>query len=105
MPEGIKGFQPGNPGKPFGAQNRLNRTVKETVLTVFQELQGDSVHNLTAFAKKHPRDFYQIAAKLIPQEIQAKLSKITVEVVRDNKTPVEPPASGAEDGTGPVEAL
>lgn len=66
-------FKPGNPGKPQGATNKLTKTVKETVLTVFNELQEDSRTDLTAFAKKYPRDFYAIAAKLIPTEIKGKL--------------------------------
>jgi hypothetical protein len=64
-------FKPGNPGKPKGATNHLTRTVKETVLAVFNELQGDPKNNLKAFAVKYPRDFYNIAAKLIPNEVKA----------------------------------
>lgn len=66
-------FEKGNPGKPKGAQNKLTKTVRETVLTVFNELQDQPAHNLTAFAKKYPRDFYQIAAKLIPQDVSAQV--------------------------------
>lgn len=75
-------FQKGNPGKPKGADMHLTRkmrTVKETVLNVFNELQEDAEHNLKAFAKENPRDFYQIAAKLIPTELTGKLDgEITV---------------------------
>lgn len=69
-------FKPGNPGKPPGTANKLTRTVKEAVLTVFNELQDDEAHSLTAFAKKHPRDFYNIAAKLIPTDIKADITAI-----------------------------
>lgn len=64
-------FKGGNPGKPKGAVSHLTRTVKETVLAVFNELQADPAHDLKAFAKKNPRDFYAIAAKLIPTEVKA----------------------------------
>jgi hypothetical protein len=67
-------FAKGNPGRPPGVGNHLTRTVKETVLSVFQELQGDPKHNLKAFAQKYPRDFYNIAAKLIPQDMKAEVS-------------------------------
>lgn len=67
-------FKPGNPGKPKGATHHLTRTVKDTVLSVFNELQSDPKHSLLAFAKKHPRDFYNISAKLIPNEISGHLS-------------------------------
>lgn len=86
-------FEKGNPGKPKGATNHLTRTVKETVLAVFNELQGDEKNNLKAFAEKHPRDFYQIAAKLIPTEINAKFNKIQLEIVRDSTTPPQDTAS------------
>lgn len=64
-------FKPGTGGRPKGVKNKITRTVKETVLSVFNELQGDHKANLLSFAKKYPRDFYQIAAKLIPTEVQA----------------------------------
>lgn len=72
-------FKKGKPktgGRKPGAQNKLTRTVKETVLEVFNQLQADPKHNLLSFAKKHPRDFYPIAAKLIPTEISGQLSLI-----------------------------
>lgn len=66
-------FKPGNKGRPKGTANKYGKSVRETVLAVFNELQGLPAHNLTAFAKKHPRDFYQIAAKLIPQDVSAQV--------------------------------
>lgn len=56
-------------GRQKGVQNHLTKTVKETVLEVFNKLQDDPKANLEQFAKKYPREFYQIAAKLIPTEI------------------------------------
>lgn len=69
-------FKPGNPGKPKGATNHLTRTVKETVLLVFNKLQEGEDNNLEKFAEKYPRDFYNIAAKLIPTEVQAKITQV-----------------------------
>jgi len=66
-------FKPGNKAASGRGPNKLTRTVKETVLSVFNELQLDKQHNLIAFAKKYPKDFYIIAAKLIPTEVQAKV--------------------------------
>jgi hypothetical protein len=66
-------FQKGNNanpnGRPKGAIGKLNKTVKETVLNTFNKLQEDKSHNLEAFARKHPREFYLIASKLIPTEM------------------------------------
>ena len=73
-------FKPGNKGKPKGAVNHLTRTVKETVLDVFNKIQGDRNNNLEAFAKKYPRDFYAIAAKLIPMDIKAKVETEAVKI-------------------------
>lgn len=76
-------FPKGNKGRPKGAVGKMT-TVKATVLEVFQNLQDDPKHNLTAFAKLYPKDFYLIASKLIPTEIQADLSGETViRIVRD----------------------
>lgn len=69
-------FKPGNPGKPHGATNKLTKTVKETVLSVFNELQDDPKTDLKAFAKKYPRDFYNIAAKLIPTELTGTVKNV-----------------------------
>jgi len=69
----IKG-QSGNPaGRPQGAISPYTATVKETVLRVFQELQLDPEHDLKAFARKYPRDFIVIAAKLIPLDVKNEI--------------------------------
>lgn len=68
-------FKPGNPGRQPGP-NKLTKTVKETVLAVFNDLQDDPENSLLKFAKKYPRDFYQIAAKLIPTEITGTLKTV-----------------------------
>lgn len=74
----------GTGGRPEGAKNHLTTTVKEKVLSVFNDLQNDPKASLTAFAKKYPRDFYQIAAKLIPTEIKGdvKITKVELLVTR-----------------------
>jgi hypothetical protein len=64
-----KGNNANPKGRPVGAIGKLNKTVKETVLNTFNELQKDKSHNLEAFAKKHPKEFYLIASKLIPTEM------------------------------------
>lgn len=71
-------------GRPKGVVNKTTKTVKETVLAAFNDLQGDPKNNILAFAKKNPKEFYQIAAKLIPTEINAKVNKMQLEIVRRN---------------------
>ena len=60
-------------GRPPGAQGKLTKTVKETVLAVFNNLQEDPKANLEEWAKKEPTEFYKIAAKLIPTEVNAQV--------------------------------
>lgn len=66
-------FKKGNKvgGRTKGTPNKVTRTVKETVLDVFLKLQAMPAHNLEAFAKNNPVQFYMIAAKLIPTEVTA----------------------------------
>lgn len=68
-------------GRPVGAVNKLTRTVRDTVLEVFNELQGDPDVKLSAWAKSEPTEFYKIAAKLIPTEIKGTVKNvITVKI-------------------------
>lgn len=60
-------------GRQKGSPNKLTKTVKETVLAVFNDIQSDPKVNLLSFARNYPRDFYAIAAKLIPTEVSASV--------------------------------
>lgn len=71
-------FKKGQGGRPVGAKNVVNRTVKETVLEVFNLLQADPEHNLSAFAKAEPVEFYRIASKLIPTELTGSVKQTFV---------------------------
>lgn len=70
-------------GRAKGVQNKLTATVKETVLTVFNELQNDPKVNLLAWAKKDPKMFYLIASKLIPTELSAKVEETVFVEIRE----------------------
>lgn len=65
-------------GRPKGAINKLNRTVKETVLAAFNDLQQDPKANIMAWAKEQPTEFYKIAAKLIPTEVNANVQSVVI---------------------------
>lgn len=76
-------FSKGQGGRKKGVPNKLTKTVKETVLAVFNDLQSDPKANLHTWAKKEPTEFYRIASKLIPTEVSGKLNtKTTIEIVR-----------------------
>ena len=66
-----KAFEKGNRMAANRGPNKITRTVKETVLEVFNKIQGNPKLNMEQFAKDYTRDFYNIAAKLIPTEVQA----------------------------------
>ena len=86
MPLTKTSFKKGCKGKPKGAEMALTkqmRTVKEIVLNAFNELQEDPVNNLVAWGKRKPGEFYQIAAKLIPTELNARMEITEIKVVRE----------------------
>lgn len=75
-------FEKGNKAASKRGPNKITRTVKETVLAVFNDLQEDPQANLAAWAKTRPTDFYNIAAKLIPTEVKANIDgEITVKQI------------------------
>lgn len=63
-------------GRTRGSTNKITKTVKETVLAVFNDLQADPKANLKTWAKEEPTEFYRIAAKLIPTEIGGSVKHI-----------------------------
>lgn len=85
------GFEKGHnkaTGRPLGSQNKLTVTVKECVLDVFNRLQGEPVVNMFEWAKNEPTEFYKIAAKLIPSDINAKIEGKVITVVPPSKRDV-----------------
>lgn len=74
-------FEKGHKGyKPKGATNKITRTVKELVLEVFNKIQEHPTANLESFAESNPKDFYIIAAKLIPAEVNAHIDNKVINV-------------------------
>ena len=69
-------FEPGNKAAVNRGPNKVSRTVKETVLTVFNKLQDDPAHSLEIWAKSEPTEFYKIAAKLIPTELTGTVKTV-----------------------------
>lgn len=65
-------------GRQPGTPNKITRTVRETVLAAFQELQEDPKTKITEWAKREPTEFYKIASKLIPTEVTGKIKNIIV---------------------------
>lgn len=75
MPRG-KPFEKGNKAATNRGPNKVTRTVKETVLEVFNRLQLHDTANLETWGEQNPTEFYKIAAKLIPTEIKGEVAVI-----------------------------
>lgn len=77
----MKGEKTG--GRVAGTPNKLTKTVKERVLDVFNDLQEDPKANLLNWAKETPTEFYKIASRLIPTEVDAKVQSNVIKVIRE----------------------
>lgn len=81
-----KPFEKGNKAASNRGANKITRTVKETVLDVFNRLQLHETANLEAWGEQNPTEFYKIASKLIPTEITGTVKEtIEVNLIRGNK--------------------
>jgi hypothetical protein len=77
-------FEKGNPGKPKGAKNKSTRLVKEVFSEVFSEFQADPEAALSVWGKANLTEFYKLAARLIPTEVEGESTlKIIVTSKKD----------------------
>lgn len=67
------GKRPGS-GRKKGTPNKLTKTVKEAFEQAFNAMQAEPKVKLEAWGKENPTEFYKLASKLIPSEINAKVS-------------------------------
>ena len=69
-------------GRAKGTQNKITTTFKQMVMDTLEAIQGHKTANLQAWAEKNPTEFYKIAGKLIPTELNATVKDkiIVVEV-------------------------
>jgi len=54
-------------GRKKGTPNKLSATVKDNVISVFEELGGTD--HMKLWAAENPTQFYNIYAKLLPTEV------------------------------------
>ena len=59
-------------GRPKGAQNKLNRSVKEMVVQALESAGG--LHYLATQAQANPAAFLSLVGKLIPAELRTELA-------------------------------
>lgn len=65
------GRRPGS-GRKKGSPNKLTATVKEAFEAAFRELQSDSKANLVTWALSNQTEFYKLAAKLMPADMNVQ---------------------------------
>lgn len=62
-------FEKENKGKPKGAVNKTTKLVKEVFAEAFNTLQNDPTVKLSVWGKQNPTEFYKLASKLIPTQM------------------------------------
>jgi hypothetical protein len=62
-------FEKGNKGKPKGAVNRNTKLVKDVFAEVFTALQDGGPADLEIWARQNTTEFYKLASRLIPTQI------------------------------------
>lgn len=78
MPRAVKGQRFG--GRQKGTPNKVSTTVKENVIQVFQQLGG--AKGMAEWAKENPTHFYNLYAKLIPQDVHKTVEhKVPTKIV------------------------
>lgn len=64
-------------GRPKGVKNKTTLAMKEAISSVYADLQadagGDHAH-FKGWAQLNPTEFYKIAARLIPQDVNANVN-------------------------------
>ena len=73
-----KGNSPRKQKGQIHTATKLMRTVRDVVLSAFNELQGDPKANIVSWGKSNPTAFYNIAARLIPTQVKASIEGIDV---------------------------
>ena len=61
-------------GRVKGVPNKLTRTVREAFERAFETLQDGKGASLEKWAQRYPTEFYKLAARLIPTEINAQVN-------------------------------
>jgi len=78
-------------GRQKGSKNKVGKAFKEILIETIHALEDNSDKKeedpktgLMAFAEKHPKEFYRIASKLVPQEMVGELTgEVIIKVIRD----------------------
>lgn len=83
-------FEPGRPktgGRVAGVQNHLTTSFRDAIRLAYQRIGGDEA--FAQWARENPTEYYKIASRLIPGEMEADGGKkVTVIVYGPQAGPV-----------------
>jgi hypothetical protein len=68
MPEG-KRFQPGNPGRPKGARNKLN---EDFIQALAEDFKDHGVAAIKSMREDKPNEYVKVVASLLPKHVEVK---------------------------------
>jgi hypothetical protein len=66
-------------GRQLGTQNRITTAFKDAVRTVYQDIGGDAA--FAEWARANRGDFYRIASRMIPAELNVRTAAVQYNVV------------------------
>jgi hypothetical protein len=73
-------------GRQAGTPNKVTTAFKDAVRFVYDDIGGNAA--FASWAKENQTEFYKIAARLIPTEIAARDSGVTVIIARKDSNGV-----------------
>ncbi|KKN67229.1 hypothetical protein LCGC14_0464020 [marine sediment metagenome] len=75
-------------GRQKGTQNKLTTSFKELVMQTYCELERKKDKGMLIWALENETDFYKIASKLIPTEMQGQMTgELLIKVIREGNNP------------------
>jgi hypothetical protein len=80
----IRGWQKGTP-------NRVTRAIREHFAEAFELLQEDKTVNLISWAKANPTEFYRLASKLIPLQLETETQQAPQTIIQIVPDPFSAP--------------
>jgi hypothetical protein len=72
-------------GRQIGTVNKLTTSMKECTQQTLEWLQTQPRSNMREWAAENPTEFYRIAAKLIPTQVNAEVTQKVIKVVRADR--------------------
>jgi hypothetical protein len=68
-------------GRQLGTQNRITTAFKDAIRIVYQDIGGDAA--FAEWARANRGDFYRIASRMIPAELNIRAAPVRYNVIVD----------------------